>query len=157
MMLGHATATVIGAAHCNVLVVPRAAQIEGRRIILATDGSRPAEAAAVTGMRLAQACKTPITAVSVTTPSHGPERRAEAEQAVQRVVKHMKTEGIEAEGRVPHGRPDEMVVSVAYEQNADLIITGSHGRTGLDRVLIGSTTERILNQTPSAVLVVKTS
>lgn len=156
MMLGYATATVIGNAHCSVLVVPRAAKITGRHIILATDGSRPAEAATITGSRLAQFCKTPITVVSVTTPSHGPERRTEAEQAVQRTLAHMKEEGVNATGKVPHGRPDDVVVSLAREENADLIITGSHGRTGLDRVLLGSTTERILNETFCAVLVVKT-
>jgi nucleotide-binding universal stress UspA family protein len=44
---------------------------------------------------------------------------------------------------------------VAREAGADLIVTGSHGRTGLERVLIGSTSERILNATECAVLVVK--
>jgi nucleotide-binding universal stress UspA family protein/uncharacterized membrane protein YfcA len=155
MMLGHATARVIGHAHCNVLVVPRAAQIEGRHMVLGTDGSRQAEAAAVTAALVAQTWRTPVTVVSVTTPSHGPERRAEAEQAVQRVLGHMKGGGISAQGLVPHGRPDETIVSVAREKNADLIVTGSHGRTGLDRILLGSTTERILNETPCAVLVVK--
>jgi nucleotide-binding universal stress UspA family protein len=54
MLLGHATALVIGMAHCNVLVVPRAAQVEGRHIVLATDGSRYAQAASVTAETLAQ-------------------------------------------------------------------------------------------------------
>ena len=157
MMLGHATARVIGNAHCNVLVVPRDARIEGRNMVLATDGSRPSEAAAVTATQLAGFCKTPLTVVSVTTTSHGAERRAEAEQAVQRAVEHMKSEDISVEGTVPHGRPDEMIVSVAHEKNADLIITGSHGRMGFERMLLGSTTERILNDTPCAVLVVKGS
>ncbi len=155
LMLGHATAQVIGLAHCNVLVVPRAARVEGRHIVLATDGSRFADAAAVTTTRLAGFCQAQITVVSVTTPDQGPVNRQEAEQAVQRVVEHMKSAGIDAEGLVLDGRPDTMIVTVAKERNADLIVTGSHGRTGLERVLLGSTTERILNETSCAVLVVK--
>jgi hypothetical protein len=155
LMLGHATAQVIGLAHCNVLVVPRAAHVEGRHMVLATDGSRFAETAAVTAGSLAKMCGTPVTVASVTTASHSPERRAEAQAAVGRVVGFMQSEGANAEGRVIEGEPANAIVGVARERGADLIVTGSHGRTGLDRVLLGSTSERILNETPCAVLVVK--
>jgi nucleotide-binding universal stress UspA family protein len=155
MMLGHATAQVIGQAHCNVLVVPRAAKLEGRHIVLATDGSRFAEAAAVTAASLGRFCKTLVTVASVTSPGEGPERRAEAEQSVQRAVEHMRSEGLAADGTVLEGYPAEVIAGVAREKNADLIVTGSHGRTGLERILLGSTSERILNETPCAVLVVK--
>jgi hypothetical protein len=155
LMLGHATAQVIGQAHCNVLVVPRAARVEGRHIVLATDGSRFAETAAVTAGVLAKVCSSPVTVTSVTMESHGPERRSEAKEAVERVVAHMRSEGTTAEGRVVHGEPASVIADVARETGADLIVTGSHGRTGLERVLLGSTSERILNETPCAVLVVK--
>ena len=155
MMLGHATAQVIGMAHCNVLVVPRAARVEGRHLVLATDGSRFADAAAVTAAGMAGFCKARVTVVSVASTGPGPDSRAEAEPVVQRVVDHMRAEGIDAKGVVLEGRPDEMVIAVAREHNADLIVTGSHGRTGLERILLGSTTERILNDTACAVLVVK--
>lgn len=156
LMLGHATAQVIGQAHCSVLVVPRAAHIEGRHLVLATDGSRYADAAAVTTARLAQFCGARVSVVSVTTPSHAPERRAEAQQAVDRVVEHMRNEGTEVEGLVQEGVPSEVITGLARERNADLIVTGSQGRSGLERVLLGSVSERILNETPCAVLVVKT-
>jgi nucleotide-binding universal stress UspA family protein/uncharacterized membrane protein YfcA len=155
MMLGQATAQVIGRAHCNVLVVPRGATVEGRHIVVATDGSRFAEAAAVTAGSLARFCQTSATVVTVTTASLGPELQAEAEQVVQRVVAHMQSNGAVAEGQVLQGPPAETIAAVAREKNADLIVTGSHGRTALERVLLGSTSERILNETPCAVLVVK--
>jgi len=155
LMLGHATAQVIGQAHCNVLVVPRAAHVEGRHMVLATDGSRFAETAAVTAGALAKMCQTPVTVASVTTASHSPERRAEAQEAVARMVAYMQSQGASAEGRVVEGEPADVIVGVARERGADLIVTGSHGRTGLERVLLGSTSERILNETPCAVLVVK--
>lgn len=117
MMLGHATAQVIGGAHCNVLVVPRAAKVEGRHIGLATDGSRFAETAAVTAASLGLFCRAEI---SVTKPGYGRERRAEAEQAVKQVLEHMKSEGITAEGTVLHGHPAEIIAAVAREKNANL-------------------------------------
>jgi len=155
MMLGHATAQVIGMAHCNVMVIPRAARVEGRHIVLATDGSRFADAAAVTAVGMAGFCKARATVVSVASAGPGPDSRPEAELVVQRVVDHMRGEGINAEGIVLEGRPDELIVAVAKERDADLIVTGSHGRTGLERILLGSTTERILNDSSCAVLVVK--
>ena len=156
LMLGRATARVIGKAHCNVLVVPRAARIESRHIVLATDGSRPAELAAATATRFANICHMPVSVVSVTTPSHSVERRTEAEQSVARIVKRMQHEGVSTEGMVLHGRPDELVVNVMQEKNAGLIVTGCHGRTtGFQRVLLGSTTEAILNRTSCGVLVVR--
>ncbi|MFZ0790043.1 MAG: universal stress protein, partial [Chromatiaceae bacterium] len=51
--------------------------------------------------------------------------------------------------------PAAAITGVAREVGADLIVTGSHGRTGLERVLLGSISERILNETECAVLVVK--
>lgn len=155
MMLGHATAHVIGLARTNVLVVPRAAHIEGRHIVVGTDGSRFADAAAVTATSLAQFCDAKVTVVSVTTPSHGPERRAEAQTAIDVAVAHMQSKGVDAEGLVLEGQPAMTIVDVARERNADLIVTGSHGRGALERVLLGSTSERILSETPCAVLVVK--
>jgi hypothetical protein len=155
LMLGHATALVIGQAHCNVLVVPRAARVEGRHIVLATDGSRFADTAAVTAGALARVCNTPITVTAVTTEEQAPEVRAEAAQTVERVVAAMRAEGTTVEGKVLHGEPAAAITGVARESDADLIVTGSHGRTGLERVLIGSTSERILNATECAVLVVK--
>jgi nucleotide-binding universal stress UspA family protein len=156
MMLGHATAQVVGMAHCNVMVIPRMARVEGRHIVLATDGSRFADAAAVTAVGMAGFCRARVTVVSVASTDTGPDNRAEAEAVVQRVVDHMRDSGVDAEGLVLEGRPDELIVALAKERNADLIVTGSHGRTGLERILLGSTTERILNDTACAVLVVKT-
>ena len=156
LMLGHATAQVIGMAHCNVLVVPRDVRVEGRHLVLATDGSRYADAAAVTAAGMAGFCKAKMTVVSVASSGPGPDSRAEAELVVQRVVDHIRGEGIDVEGLVLEGRPDELVIATAKERNADLIVTGSHGHTGLERILLGSTTERILNDTLCAVLVVKT-
>lgn len=157
LMLGDVTFNVIGHARCSVLVVPRAAELVGRHFVVASDGSRFGDAAAAATGNLAKFCRTPVTVVSVTQPSHSAERREEARHTVNRIVAFLKKEGIETQGEVPHGRPDDMIVQAAQRTGADLIVMGSHGRTGLERVLLGSTTERVINLTPSAVLVVKSA
>ncbi|HJV94938.1 MAG TPA: universal stress protein, partial [Albitalea sp.] len=155
LMVGPTTVRVIGYAPCNVLVVPRAAEIVGRHFVVAVDGSRYSDTAALTAARLAKLCRTPVTVVSVTLPVHSDERKREAHQIVNRLVSFLKQEGVEVEGKIPNGRADEMILQTANEKNADLIIMGSRGRTGLERVLLGSTSERVIDQTRCAVLVVK--
>jgi len=157
LMVGPSTVRVIGHARCNVLVVPRAAELVGRRFIVASDGSRYGDAAAVTAARLAKLCHTPITVVSVTRPEHSKERKREAHQIVGRIVSFLKQEGVVVEGIVPHGRPDEVIVQTANAKNSDLIILGSRGRTGLERVLLGGTSERVIDQARCAVLAVKSA
>lgn len=157
MKLGHATALVIGKARCSVLVVPSKAKIRGRHILVATDGSRFGDAAAITATRLGAIYESKVTVVSVTAVGESEERRAESWYAVGRAAGHMYEQGIDVNTRTLEGAPDSVITELARDQNVDLIITGSHGRTGLDRVLIGSTSERILNHTPCAVLVVKSA
>ena len=154
-LLGDTTVKVIGSAKCSVLVTPRIADITGRHFLLASDGSRYADGAAVAAVNLAKFCHTPVTVVSVTRPGHSEERKREAAQVVRRTVAHLQKEGAEATGTVPHGLPDAVIVETARKVNADLIIMGSHGRTGLERILLGSTSERVINDAPCAVLIVK--
>ena len=53
------------------------------------------------------------------------------------------------------GTPYREIVEAADEHNADLLVLGTHGRTGLSRLLIGSTAERVMRQAPCPVLVVR--
>ena len=157
LMVGPSTVRVIGHARCNVLVVPRAAKLTGRHFVVASDGSRYGDTAALTAARLAKLYGTPVTVISVTRPEHSEERRREAHQIVNRLVSFLKQEGVKVEGKVPHGRADAMIVQTAVEKNADLIIVGSRGRTGLERVLLGNTSERVIDEARCAVLVVKSA
>jgi len=54
-----------------------------------------------------------------------------------------------------YGNPWPTICEYAKEKQIDLIILGTHGRTGLSHVLIGSTAERIVQHAPCAVLTVK--
>lgn len=152
LMVGHATAKVIGAAPCDVLVVPRAAAFWTRRILLATDGSANSEAAVRRAADLGKLCGLPVSVVSVVAPSHGEARRAAAQHAVESAVATLKAEGIDTDGAVAEGRPDEVIVAQA-KARADLIVLGSHGHTGLLGVLLGSVSERVIGAADCAVLV----
>jgi len=51
------------------------------------------------------------------------------------------------------GQPHEFIIQEAKEKNIDLIVMGTHGRTGLDKLLIGSVAERVVGHAPCAVMV----
>ncbi|MGO9698544.1 MAG: universal stress protein, partial [Xanthobacteraceae bacterium] len=53
------------------------------------------------------------------------------------------------------GDPEERIVEIAAARDVDLIIMGTHGRTGFQRALLGSVTERVIGATRWPVLAVK--
>jgi nucleotide-binding universal stress UspA family protein len=59
------------------------------------------------------------------------------------------------EKMVMRGVPFVEIIRTAKEQNADLIVIGTHGRTGIDHMLFGSTAEKVVRKSPCAVLTVR--
>ena len=83
-------------------------------------------------------------------------RSPEAQEILRRMLTAANQAGVSFQGFSPQGlAADEGIVQVALENRADLIIMGSHGRTGLKKLLMGSVTERVMGQAPCPVLVVK--
>jgi nucleotide-binding universal stress UspA family protein len=155
LMVGDATAKVAGLAKCSVLVVPQAAAMWHGRVLLATDGSRCSDAAAVAALAVARCCAVPVTVVGALVPSHNAARLQEGREAVARTVELLRNEGIDVEGIECAGEADEVIITTCRDRAADLIIVGSHGRTGLGKVLIGSVSERVIGKAACAVMVVK--
>lgn len=155
LLVGDATAKVAGNAPCNVLVVPRQAPMWQRRVLVATDGSPFGDLAVETAQAVAEQCGLSVTVVSVTQHSYSAERKAEARAAVERALARLGEAGIAADGETPEGRPDEIIVVRASVRGADLIVLGGHGRTGLSRLLLGSTCERVIGQAFCPVLVAR--
>jgi nucleotide-binding universal stress UspA family protein len=60
-------------------------------------------------------------------------------------------------GHVRFGRPDREIVLLAAELGAQLVVVGTHGRSGLGRVFLGSVAERVVRAAPCAVLVARPS
>lgn len=155
MSVGDATVKAIGNGQCSVLVVPRAAEMWTRRILVGTDGSRYGDAAAVTAGAIARICALPVTVVGAMVPSHSEARQEEGRRAVERTVAHLQKDGIAADGVVAPGEADSVIVATAKSRDADLIVLGSYGRTGFGRALVGSVCERVIGQATSAVLAVR--
>jgi universal stress protein A len=80
-------------------------------------------------------------------------REANAQLAL--VIEQIVAKGPEAQPLLRIGNPYDEIVSAAKEIRADLIVIGSHGHTGLERFLVGSTAERVVQYAPCPVLVVK--
>jgi nucleotide-binding universal stress UspA family protein len=79
--------------------------------------------------------------------------RAEFEQLVE-----LELSRVPPDDRViRRGRPDEEIAEEVAAWRADLVVVGSHGKGWIDRFLIGSTTERLLNRLPTSLLVVPIS
>jgi nucleotide-binding universal stress UspA family protein len=64
--------------------------------------------------------------------------------------------GVAVEHRLEQGDPATGIIQVSQEAACDLIVMGTHGRTGLGRLLMGSVAEAVLRKAPCPVLTVKT-
>ena len=152
VLMGSVTAKVIGHAPCKVLVVPKAARIEYRRILVATDGSEHSNAAVSEAIGIAKRCGSSILALSaVRSESELEEARANVNKALEMAQK----EGLPAEALTPLGRPYEVIVETAGGRGVDLIVMGSYGKTGLKKFFMGSSTEKVIGLVDCAVLAVR--
>lgn len=155
---------VIGYSPIDVLVVPLTAEIGWKKILLATDGSKYSKAAAERAIDFAGEYGGELRVVSVVdVPA---EFYGEAPDAVEDLINKAKgyaedvkrqaeSSGIKAETFVREGEAYRVIIDVARESGAGIIVMGSHGRTGLKRLLMGSVTEKVIGHAPCPVLVVK--
>jgi nucleotide-binding universal stress UspA family protein len=78
-----------------------------------------------------------------------------AERELPKFAECEECSGLAVEELIVHGEAASEIVRVAKERSVDLIVVSSHGRTGLGRILFGSTAEAIVRHAPCPVLVVK--
>ncbi len=132
-------------------------------ILVATDGSKFSEAAVCYAMRLAKETKAKLTIIHVAN-VHGyvevlwhdmkKRYRDEGEKVLEEVKEHCDLEGIDAETLLEEGVPYLKIVEAAKRLHCDLIILGSHGHSGLEKILLGSVAERVIGISPVPVMVV---
>lgn len=84
-------------------------------------------------------------------------QRAEHEALAERTQSALREVGLATETRVTLGDPRVDLVEVARAERADLIVVGSHGRTGLSKLLLGSVASHVVSHAPCSVLVAKQS
>jgi universal stress protein A len=78
-----------------------------------------------------------------------------AQQQMQETLKRVKQTGIQIDSVILEGTPFQMIIETAESKDVDLIVMGTHGRTGLTHVLIGSVAEKVVRLAPCPVLVTR--
>ena len=145
---------------CNIKTI--------QRILVPTDGSDHSVCAAEFCISMAKKLGAQITVVHVIDEvvlnefTKGPQREnveEELKQDGQRFTKYVaclaEKEGVKCDSLLTKGRPFEQIVHLAKDLNMDLIVMGTSGKGGANKILIGSVTERVIEYSTCPVLVVK--
>lgn len=83
------------------------------------------------------------------------ELEKEARSKVEHSAKTLRTAGFAVDASVETGEVRSTIIDSAADCGADLIVVGSHGHTGLERLLLGSVAESVVRHAKSSVLVVR--
>lgn len=129
-------------------------------IVVATDFSENADRALQWAIALARSHQASIVLVHAIEPTlaaidflKGPVND-EIRKRLDRAQKACSDSQVNSSVEHNLGKPWEVILAVAMKNNADLIVTGTRGRTGYKRVLLGSTADRLIRTSPLPVLVV---
>jgi nucleotide-binding universal stress UspA family protein len=91
----------------------------------------------------------------ITIPEHlFREQRREAEVALARRVDAQRGLGVAIDSRVVEGEPFVQIAEIAHTLPADLVVMGTHGKSGWERFLLGSTTEKVMRRVACPLLAV---
>ncbi|MFC6786168.1 universal stress protein [Halobaculum halobium] len=134
---------------------------EFTEIVVATDGSDPADAAVETGLALSGALGARLHACTVVDPFATGQRvtdlraaREDADDRVTAIAELARDAGIDAEPVVREGTPHRELSAYLNDAGADLLVIGTHGRGGARRALLGSVAEKLVRTVDVPVLVV---
>jgi universal stress protein A len=81
--------------------------------------------------------------------------RTEAVKDMEKFMGSFSRQGLRSKTRIEVGRPAAAIVRVATEEKADLIVMGTHGLTGLSRVLLGSVAQEVVAKSLCPVMTMK--
>lgn len=131
-------------------------------ILVPTDGSENSEEALEMAIEIARPQGASIHALSVRaqfpSESMGNESHSDsndrAEDAISRARAVVEDAGIPFEGTIATGLPHEEITEFVSQNDVDMIVMGTQGRTGLKRVVIGSVAEKTIRNSPIPVLTV---
>jgi nucleotide-binding universal stress UspA family protein len=142
-----------------------------RRVLLPTDGSDVSLGAADAAITIAKLAGAPLHAVYVLEPypftgigsarregfdDYTAASRQVAAQAFERIVQAAAAQGVPCETLVvEHPQAAAGIVDAAESTGANVIVMGSHGRSGLAKLVLGSVATKVLQLSPVPVLIVK--
>lgn len=152
----------------TVRATDRAVADDYDRILIPTDGSDCALRAADHGIAFAEAYDATVHTLNVvdirsvaassdiTPPTAMVKRLQErGREATDEIAARAREAGLDAVTAVREDAPANGVLEYADEQDVDLTTMGTHGRSGLDRLLLGSTTAKVIRKSPAPVLSVR--
>lgn len=82
---------------------------------------------------------------------------AEVEAQLHEIARQGLKEGVAVDVRVADGEPADAILRMARQEKVDLIVMGTHGRTGLSHLLLGSTAEAVVRAAACPVFTVRAS
>lgn len=137
-----------------------------RRVLHPTDFSQASEAALRLAAALARdhaaqlillhAIEPPAVGSSGAVPAPPPAPPPSVAEVQQQLAALAATlQGVATECRVEEGPAADAILAAARETGCDVIVMGTHGRTGLARLLVGSVAEQVVRKAPCPVLTVK--
>lgn len=138
------------------------------RILVPTDGSSEGERAVAHALDVAAVHGASVLAVYVVDTARyagmpmesswegvGELLRSDAREAVKRVAEAAAGTGVDVETAVIDGSPSREIIRSAERNGCDLIVMGTHGRGGIDRLLLGSVAEKVVRGASVPVLTVR--
>jgi nucleotide-binding universal stress UspA family protein len=160
LFIGSTTEAVLRGSTIPVLTVrsgmrtPASTRRCFERVVVGIDESEPSKAAVQTVLELPSEDLQQVFFYSVA--GTGDDAHEQAERVIGKALAAARVHGISAKGHVVGGTPAEMLITAAQQRGADLIVLGSHGRRGLQRLFLGSVAEHLVRSAPVPVLVVRT-
>jgi nucleotide-binding universal stress UspA family protein len=141
-----------------------------KHILLPTDGSKLSDDAIRAGIQLAKTVNAKVTGFHVMPEFHvftyktemledtkrefAKDSKAHAAQYLSMIETTAKAAGVTCEtASVTHDHPYEAIIKAAKQRGCDLIVMASHGRRGVQAVLLGSETQKVLTHSHIPVLV----
>ncbi|MFB1065495.1 universal stress protein [Natrinema sp. H-ect4] len=137
-------------------------------IVIPTDGSEYAEKAAVAGFDIATKMDATVHALAVgdidrsevSAVGGAPPRTKEdvteiAAEWAEELTADAEANGLEAEAVVRTGTPADEIVDYATEIDADIIVIGTAGRSGFEKRILGSVTDKVVRTAPLPVVTVR--
>ena len=134
-----------------------------QHILVPVDFSRDSEEAVGCAIGLAQQFQARLTllhaiyvpeAAEVNLAAYLDKIQSESDQLMAACRKRVEDAGVAADSLVVRGVPSHRITETSQEQQVDLIVMGTHGRTGLRHMLIGSVAERVVRHASCPVMVV---
>jgi nucleotide-binding universal stress UspA family protein len=92
---------------------------------------------------------------TLTHPLQDKTNRKKIEHRLQELTKLLVDEGLSAQYELVEKHSVEAILETSSTQQADLLVMGTHGRKGLSRLLLGSTTSKVLQNSPYPILTVR--